>query len=91
MKTDPLPKGAERRRAQSRSPEQKTLLKSLWAQFREPHERPIERASVRGGASDRASGFRGTEVRSETAKGGHKVFDIAGRRGLTGSEVTFNA
>jgi hypothetical protein len=35
--------------------------------------------------------FRGLIVRLETAKGGHKVFDIAGRRRFAGFEVALNA
>ncbi len=35
--------------------------------------------------------FRGLIVRLETAKGGHEVFDLAGRRGFAGFEVALNA
>ncbi len=35
--------------------------------------------------------FRGLIVRLETAKGGHKVFDLAGRRRFAGFEVALNA
>jgi hypothetical protein len=31
------------------------------------------------------------EVRSETVKGCHKVFDLAGRRGFAGFKVVLNA
>jgi hypothetical protein len=37
------------------------------------------------------AGFKGRMVRSETAKGGHKVFDLAGRGGFAGFKVAFNA
>src|ERR1700729_3993854 len=39
--------------------------------------------------SARKPGYR--DARLETAKGCHKVLDLAGRRGLAGFEVTFNA
>jgi hypothetical protein len=35
--------------------------------------------------------FRGLIVRLETAKGGHKVFDLAGRGSFAGFKVAFNA
>jgi hypothetical protein len=37
------------------------------------------------------SDFRGVIVRSEVAKGCHKVFDLAGRRGFAGFKVALNA
>jgi hypothetical protein len=35
--------------------------------------------------------FKGPIVRLETAKGCHKVFDLAGRRGFAGFEVALDA
>ena len=42
-----------------------------------------------GWGDDRRLGYK--DARLETAKGCHKVLDLAGRRGSAGFEVAFNA